>query len=51
MDARYAHVLRSIGELKDLSEDTEKNLQQAMSQFTRDFLPQGSASAASTSAA
>jgi hypothetical protein len=41
-------VLQSIGELKDLSEDTEKNLGQAMSRFTQDFLRQRTVSAAST---
>jgi F-type H+-transporting ATPase subunit alpha len=48
MDARYPGVLQSIGELKDLSEDTEKNLGQAMSRFTQDFLRQRTVSAAST---
>ncbi|MGE5174421.1 MAG: F0F1 ATP synthase subunit alpha [Betaproteobacteria bacterium] len=50
MDARYADVLRSIGELKDLSEDTEKNLEQAMSRFTQDFLRQRTATAEVTPA-
>jgi F-type H+-transporting ATPase subunit alpha len=48
MDAQYPGVLQSIGELKDLSEDTEKNLGQAMSRFTQDFLRQRTVSAAST---
>jgi F-type H+-transporting ATPase subunit alpha len=48
MDARYPGVLKSIGELKDLSEDTEKNLVQAMSQFTQDFLRQRTVTATST---
>jgi F-type H+-transporting ATPase subunit alpha len=51
MDAGYADLLHTIGELKDLSEDTEKNLAQAVSRFTRDFLRQRPASAAIAPAA
>ncbi len=51
MDARYSGVLQRIGELKDLSEDTEKDLEQALNQFTQDFLRQVPASAAITPAA
>ena len=45
MESRYSTVLPSIGELKDLSEDAEKILVQAISRFTRDFLQQRMASA------
>jgi len=45
MESRYSTVLPSIGELKDLSEDAEKILVQAISRFTRDFLQQRPASA------
>lgn len=51
MEARYPRVFRSIGELKDLSEDTEKSLARALSLFTRDFLGQRSAAAEATPAA
>ncbi|NTW58601.1 MAG: hypothetical protein HGA43_05495, partial [Nitrospirae bacterium] len=40
MESRYPAVLQSIGELKDLAEDAEKVLVQAMNRFTRDFLQQ-----------
>ena len=40
MEAQYPTVFQSIGELKDLSEDTEKILVQAISRFTQDFLRQ-----------
>jgi len=45
MESQYPTVLTSIGELKDLPEDTEKILVQAISRFTRDFLQQRTASA------
>jgi F-type H+-transporting ATPase subunit alpha len=51
MEAQYPAVFQSIGELKDLSEDTEKTLVQAMSRFTRDFLRQRTASTEMTPAA
>ena len=44
MESQYPTVLPSIGELKDLSEDTEKILVQAISRFTQDFLQQRTAS-------
>ena len=40
MESQYPDVLPSIGKLKDLSEDTEKILVQAVSRFTQDFLRQ-----------
>jgi F-type H+-transporting ATPase subunit alpha len=45
MESQYPTVLTSIDELKDLPEDTEKILVQAISRFTRDFLQQRTASA------
>ena len=45
MESQYPTVLPSIGELKDMSDDTEKILVQAISRFTRDFLQQRTASA------
>jgi F-type H+-transporting ATPase subunit alpha len=51
MESQYPAVLASIGELKDLSDDTEKNLAQAVSRFTQDFLRQRPASAAMAPAA
>ena len=44
MEAQYPTVFQSIGELKDLSEDTEKILVQVISRFTQDFLRQRKAS-------
>jgi F-type H+-transporting ATPase subunit alpha len=38
MASRYPAVLQSIGELKDLAEDAEKVLVQALNRFTSDFL-------------
>jgi F-type H+-transporting ATPase subunit alpha len=40
MASQYPSVLPGISELKDLSEDTEKILVQAISRFTREFLRQ-----------
>ncbi len=40
MESLYPAVLPSIGEQKDLSEDVEKILVQAISRFTQDFLRQ-----------
>jgi F-type H+-transporting ATPase subunit alpha len=51
MESQYPAVLASIGELKDLSDDTEKNLAQAVSRFTQDFLRQRPASSAMAPAA
>jgi F-type H+-transporting ATPase subunit alpha len=48
MESLYPNVLPSIGELKDLSEDTEKILVQAVSRFTQDFLRQKTESPALT---
>jgi F-type H+/Na+-transporting ATPase subunit alpha len=46
METLYPDVLPSIGKLKDLSEDTEKILVQAISRFTGEFLRQRTASPA-----
>lgn len=51
MEAHYPAVFQSIRELKDLSQDTEKTLVQALSRFTREFLRQGTASPELTPAA
>jgi F-type H+-transporting ATPase subunit alpha len=51
MEAQYPVVFQSIGELKDLSEETEKILVQAVNRFTRDFLRQRAAPAELTPAA
>jgi F-type H+-transporting ATPase subunit alpha len=40
MESLYPDVLPGIGKLKDLSEDAEKILVQAISRFTQDFLRQ-----------
>ena len=40
MESQYPDVLPGISELKDLSEDTERILVQAISRFTREFLRQ-----------
>ena len=48
METQYPVVLHSIQELKDLSEDTEKILVQAMGRFTRDFLRNRTASTETT---
>jgi F-type H+-transporting ATPase subunit alpha len=48
MASQYPAVLPGIGELKDLSEDAEKILMQAVSQFTGDFLRQRTESPALT---
>jgi hypothetical protein len=40
MASQYPVVLPGIGQLKDLSEDTEKILVKAVSRFTGDFLRQ-----------
>src|SRR5512139_1585481 len=48
MEARYPSVLPGISKLKDLSEDTEKFLVQAISRFTQDFLRQKTESPALT---
>jgi F-type H+-transporting ATPase subunit alpha len=40
MASRYPAVLQSIGELKDLAEDAEKLLMQALNRFTGNFLQQ-----------
>jgi F-type H+-transporting ATPase subunit alpha len=50
MDAGYAGLLHDIGEVKDLSEDAEKNLAEAISRFTREFLRQRPASAVAPAA-
>jgi F-type H+-transporting ATPase subunit alpha len=50
MDAGYAGLLHDIGEVKDLSEDAEKNLAEAISRFTREFLWQRPASAVAPAA-
>ena len=44
MESQYPDVLPGIGELKDLSEDTEKILVQAISRFTGEFLRQRTSS-------
>ncbi len=46
--SQYPAVLPGIGELKDLSEDAEKILMQAVSRFTGDFLRQRTESPALT---
>jgi len=48
METQYPVVLHSIQELKDLSEDTEKILVQAMGRFTQDFLRNRTASTETT---
>jgi F-type H+-transporting ATPase subunit alpha len=48
MASQYPAVLPGIGELKDLSEDAEKILMQAVSRFTGDFLRQRTESPAFT---
>ena len=48
MESKYPAVLPGIGALKDLSEDAEKILVQAISRFTRDFLRQKTESPALT---
>jgi F-type H+/Na+-transporting ATPase subunit alpha len=48
MESLYPDVLPGIGKLKDLSEDAEKILVQAISRFTRDFLRQMTESPALT---
>jgi len=51
MEARYPAVFQSIGELKDLTEETERTVVQALSRFTGDFLRQRTVSAELTPAA
>ncbi len=48
MESQYPAVLSSIGELKDISEETEKILVQAINQFTQNFLPKRTESSALT---
>jgi F-type H+-transporting ATPase subunit alpha len=48
MASQYPVVLPGIGQLKDLSEDTEKILVKAVSRFTGDFLRQRTESPALT---
>jgi F-type H+/Na+-transporting ATPase subunit alpha len=51
IEAQYPAVFQSIGELKDLSAETEKVLVQAVSRFTGDFLRQRTVAAEVTAAA
>ena len=48
METQYPVALHSIQELKDLSEDTEKILVQAIARFTQDFLRSRTASIETT---